>query len=160
MNRRMLSTIVAVLAYSLVTNVQAAWVKWNPYEVGDGNGNTESSTATPDIQTVSIDVKPGRDKNQINLAKATAVSVAILTDSGFDALAVDPSSVRFGPAQGSAFVYRSEDSNGDDYSDLRLRFKLDETGIACGDTQATLTGMTFDGQLITAGANSISVICD
>jgi len=29
-----------------------------------------------------------------------------------------------------------------------LRFRKRKTGIACGDTEATLTGMTFSGQEI------------
>ena len=67
--------------------------------------------------------------------------------------------MRFGPDNTSAFVYRSEDSDADGDIDLRLRFRLSETGIACGDTDATLTGMTFDGQQIT-GTDSINVICN
>lgn len=67
--------------------------------------------------------------------------------------------MRFGADHGSAFVYRSEDSDGDSDIDLRLRFRLSETGIACGNTAATLTGVTFDGQQIT-GTDSVNVICN
>ncbi len=122
-------------------------------------GTAEQVGPPPDVLTVSIDIKPGDDRNRINLAKDSAVSVAVLTDSEFDALQVDPASVRFVPGEAAASRHRSEDSDGDGDIDLRLRFDLDDTVIACGDTEATLTGATFDGQSIT-GTDSITVICN
>ena len=39
--------------------------------------------------------------------------------------------------------------NGDGFDDMMCHFKVREAGIACGDTDATLTGETFGGDLIT-----------
>jgi hypothetical protein len=38
------------------------------------------------------------------------------------------------------------DLNIDGLADLLLKFNMRETGVACGETEATLTGETFDGQ--------------
>lgn len=41
-----------------------------------------------------------------------------------------------------------EDVDGDGDLYMVFRFKVGETGIAPGDTQATLTGRTFDGTFL------------
>ena len=38
-----------------------------------------------------------------------------------------------------------------------VHFKTQETGIACGDTSATLTGETFDGTAI-EGSESVDTV--
>jgi hypothetical protein len=68
----------------------------------------------------------------------------------FDAATVDPLSVAFGPngalaAKGKGHI---QDADGDGDDDLVLHFRTQETGLQCGDTQAVLTGVTFDGQSI------------
>jgi len=85
--------------------------------------------------------------------------VAILTTETFDATTVDPLSVRFGPkeareAHGKGHI---EDVNGDGDVDLVLHFHIQETGIRCGDTLASLTGETFAGQAI-EGFDSIKTV--
>ena len=54
-----------------------------------------------------------------------------------------------------------EGANGDFFDDMVFHFKVSDTGIACGDPNATLTGETFGGDSITgtdavktAGCNS------
>jgi hypothetical protein len=118
-------------------------------------GIAEQATPPPDVLTVPVDIIEDR----VNLASDSGISVAILTDASFDALQVDVSTVRFGPDEAPVFRKRVEDSDGDGDLDLRVRFRLDETGIACGDTEATLTGATAAGQLFT-GTDAIEVICN
>ena len=50
-----------------------------------------------------------------------------------------------------------EDVDGDGDMDMILHFRTQHTGIACGDTQATLTGETTSGTPIT-GADSIKTV--
>ena len=55
--------------------------------------------------------------------------------------------IQFGPddateAHGHGHI---EDSDGDDDLDLVLHLSTQETGIQCGDTEASLTGETFGG---------------
>ena len=47
-----------------------------------------------------------------------------------------------------------EDVNGDFFDDMVFHFKVSDTGITCGDTDATLTGETFDATPI-EGTDSV-----
>lgn len=110
---------------------------------------------------VSIDVKPGNSKNVIDLEDDDKVTVAILTASDsptFDAAAVVVSSLTLGiGATAKQAKFKDVDKDGD--QDLRLKFRVDEAGIECGNTLVTLTGYTVDG-LQFSGADSIKVKCD
>ena len=61
----------------------------------------------------------------------------------FAAAEVEPQSVRFGLWSTRAFNSETllqdidGDGHGDGYQDLVLRFKTEETGIACGDSAVT-----------------------
>ena len=118
---------------------------------------------------VAIDVKPGGVPNSINVKIMGNFAVAILTTSAadgdavdFDAVAVDGFSVKFGPSEaGKAHPTQPlghiEDVDGDGDLDLLLHFDRQQTGIACGDTEATLTGATLGGQLF-EGTDSVEVV--
>jgi hypothetical protein len=107
----------------------------------------------------SIDIKPGGNPNNINLKSKGVVPVAILTDETFDAATVDPLSIAFGPDSASEAHGRGhiEDVDGDSDLDLVLHFKIQDTGIACGDTSAFLRGKTSDGKEI-KGSDSINTV--
>lgn len=118
------------------------------------------------IKTVAIDIKPGSDPNAINPNSKGDIPVAILTTStaageplDFDATTVDPQSVEFGPngATESHGKGHIEDADGDGDLDMVLHFKTQETGIQCGDTEASLSGETTDGQDIT-GSDAIQTV--
>jgi len=108
---------------------------------------------------LTIDIKPGSDSNSINPASRGKIPVAILTTDTFDATQVDPLSVAFGPDGASESHGRShvKDIDDDGDADLILHFNTQETGIQCGDTEATLTGETFGGEPIT-GTDSITTV--
>jgi hypothetical protein len=107
----------------------------------------------------SIDIKPGGNPNNINLKSKGVVPVAILTDETFDAATVDPLSIEFGPNKASEAHGRGhiEDVDGDSDLDLVLHFKIQDTGIACGDTSAFLRGKTSDGKEI-KGSDFINTV--
>jgi hypothetical protein len=101
---------------------------------------------------VDIDIKPGSSTNPIKLSSKGVTPVAILSNS-FDATTVNPATVCFGDAEnpsqrdcteahGKGHI---EDVDGDGDLDLVLHFDTTATGIDLGDTQACLTGATFDG---------------
>lgn len=97
---------------------------------------------------VSVDIKPGSDPNSINPRSQGVIPVAILTTPAFNASTVDPSTVKFGPNGAAPVQTALEDVDGDGDLDLILHFSTQATGIACGDTQAVLTGNTTGGQAI------------
>ena len=102
------------------------------------------------VTSVTIDIKPGSKRNIINPRSRGGVWVAVLSDTNSTS-PFDPSSqtdiptVEFGPDGAKAIRHKVKDVNNDGLGDLLLRFKIPATGIACGDTEATLIGETFDG---------------
>ena len=108
---------------------------------------------------VAIDVIPGSHANPIDPQSEAVIPVAILTAEDFDATAVDPLSLKFGPTgagedDGQAHV---EDVDDDGDLDLLLHFRTQDSGIQCGDTHVLLTGKTFAGQAI-EGTDSITTV--
>jgi len=99
-----------------------------------------------ELLEVDIDIKPGSYPNSANPSSKGVIPVAILTADDFDATSVDPLTVRFGPHGALETHGRGHlgdvDSDGD--TDLILHFRTPQTGIACGDTSASLIGATFD----------------
>jgi hypothetical protein len=111
-------------------------------------------------QVVDIDIKPGSSANAINcMARGGVVPVAIITTEQFDATTVDHTTVQFGPER-AAESHRTargvkrheEDVDGDGDSDLVMHFRFKDTGIACGDGEAVLTGQTHGGLSIWGAA--------
>ena len=115
----------------------------------------------PSAIPVEIDIKPGSEPNSINPRSRGKIPVAILTTDTFDASTVDPSMVLFGASgsEGAPVQSALEDVDGDGDIDMILHFKTQETGIQYGDTSASLTGGTTDGQII-QGSNCIKTVGD
>ena len=115
---------------------------------------------------VAIDIKPGSDPNSINPRSKGKIPVAILSTNtaagesvDFDATQVDSTTIRFGP-DGANIAHSNghvEDVDSDGDADLVLHFESQETGIACGDTEATLTGATFGGVGVT-GTDAVNTV--
>jgi hypothetical protein len=117
------------------------------------------------VTTVEIDIEPGSFPNSINPRSKRRIPVAILTTDAtdnagtFDAATVDPTTVLFGATGTEAAPVRNalEDVDGDGDTDMILHFNTQDAGIHCGDTSATLTGKTFDGQAI-KGTDAITTV--
>jgi len=111
--------------------------------------------------TMKIQIKPGSiSPVPINPRANGVIPVAILSTANFDATKVDPSTVRFGPngalnSQPPSF----EDVDKDGRTDIVLHFRSANTGIACGDTLAGLTGATIANQPIAAVEPITTVGC-
>jgi hypothetical protein len=122
------------------------------------------------VTVVNIDIKPESDFNPINIKAKGVIPVAIFTTSladgdllDFNAFDVDPSSVSLGieanEAKTEAYssINHAEDVDQDGDLDLIVHFRIQETGIMCGDNKMVLTGKTLSGQEI-EGSDSIRVV--
>jgi hypothetical protein len=108
---------------------------------------------------VAIDVKPGSVPNSVNPKSRGVIPVAILSGSTFAAPNVDPLTVRFGSTglEAAPAQFALENVDGDGYLDMVLHFRTEDSGIVCGTTTATLTGMTTTGQKF-RGTDSIETV--
>ncbi len=128
-----------------------------PYDIAQSLTYSTALAPEPTI-SIDIDIQPGIYPNRINLKSKDVIPVAILANEDFDATLVNPSTVVFGPNEARVHgKHRIKDVDKDGHLDLVLYFKIQETGFACGDTEAELSGETFDGQVI-EGADSIHVV--
>jgi len=76
----------------------------------------------------------------------------------FDAPAqIDPLSLKLGPRGANIWGDggRARDVDGDGDDDLVVKFLTDQTGIACGDTGANLSGYTVNTRFI-FGSNAVN----
>ena len=106
---------------------------------------------------VRIDITPGSSVNPINLKSYGLTAVAILGSKDFDVASVDTGTVTFGPNNAKPVRYEYQDVNSDGYTDLRLRFRTQDTGIRRSDTSATLQGQLKNGCNFSA-ADSIKIV--
>lgn len=107
---------------------------------------------------VQVDIKPFSKSNTINPRSRGVLLVAVLGSGAFDATQVDASTVRFGPGNASVvFDGHVVDVNRDGYRDMLLFFGKKAAGFRCGDTTASLSGRTFNGQSF-AGSDSIRTV--
>lgn len=108
-----------------------------------------------DITRVAIDIKPGSDANSVNPRSYGVIPVALLGSEDFDVHDVDVTTLAFGPARATPdhdltdeWTYNEhlEDVNLDGFIDLVTHYRTQDTGIICGDTEATVSGELLDGR--------------
>ena len=115
---------------------------------------TYSTAIIPTSMEIAIDIMPGKDPNTINLKSGGFVPVAVLTEGDFDALQIDPDTAKFGPGHAVTARYRVKDVDSDGDDDLLLYYRVQQAGITCSDTEATLSGELYNETPIT-GTDSV-----
>lgn len=139
--------------------------------VGDLNTHFENISATArayfePVKQVAIDVLPGDDTNFVrtdgNFSDKMFVSVE--GSAEFDATQVDSSTIQFGPAAALPHTVPGVvvDTNDDGIDDMRLKFRIADTGLECENTEpVTLTGETNGGLIQFEGSDSVTTeLCD
>ena len=131
----------------------------NPLQAANAGGN---DNFVAKIAPLDIDIKPRTDPNTVNPSSHGVLVVAILTTDAFAAQTVSPITVRFGP-DGASIAHslgHLTDVDNDGDLDLLLHFPTQDTGIQCGDTEASLSGQTFDGGPFQASDSIVTVGCN
>lgn len=125
--------------------------------------NAGSAGKCKGLTTVQIAIHPGSFPNasSINPKSKGVIPVAILSTNTFDATTVDPASLKFGPSGAGETHGRAhkDDVNRDGKADIVVHFRTQDTGIVCGITNVSLTGITFSGQAIKGSASIRTVGC-
>jgi endo-1,4-beta-xylanase len=105
------------------------------------------------LPSLVIDIKPDDTANRIDPTSRGVVPLALLGSESFDVAQIDPATLAFGPG-GAAPAHRNgphaEDVSRDGIMDRVVHFRTPATGLAVGDTEACLTGETFDGMAFEA----------
>jgi len=104
---------------------------------------------------VPIDIEPGCAANPVVIGGGGTVSVAVLSQPGFDPATLDPAGLSFAGA--SATGSQLQDLNGDSVADLVLQYPMADLLLAPTATQAMLTGTLPSSQVI-FGMDLITVV--
>ena len=97
----------------------------------------------------AVDIRPFSDTHPVNPMSRGVVPVAILGSDTLDVADIDRTTLAFGPAAAATVFARGglvRDLNGDDVPDLVSLYRIQDTGIAFGDTEACVTGELLDGR--------------
>jgi len=123
-----------------------------------GAALASSGFAAFQAMQVPIDVKPGDTPTTIERDRGGHLPVAILSTAQFDALTVDPTTVRVGPTGTEAEPARTVqgDVNGDDRVDLQVLVRVPDLQITCATKVIKLTGKTMSGTDI-EGSEAVTV---
>lgn len=110
------------------------------------------------IVDVDIDIRPFSRKNVVNPMSKGKITVLLFGSEDLDVRDVDPDSLGFGPNGAPVAIgpfFKDRDHDG--FEDLVALYRIPETGIAFGDTEACLTGETFAGTQI-EGCDTIHTV--
>lgn len=113
------------------------------------------------FEDATIDVTPSDPANRISCNPRSEVSVAILTDYGFDATNIDAATLEVGQQDRSLSRQepktRLQDVDGDGDLDLIAQLPLQGSGVACSQDRLMVSGLTKQGRHF-AGVQSVTMV--
>ena len=99
------------------------------------------------VTLTDLDVLPGDPANVVYPNKTGKLPVAVLSSATFDATQVDPATLRFGVGQATPTAPPVVANVDGQYgADTTARFQVFQSGIACNDTDVSLSGETYGGE--------------
>lgn len=134
-------------------------------EVSDGQEFvSDEMILVIEVQQIEIDIKPDSENNVINLGSNGLIPVAILSEAGFDATALDPNSITLAGAgvavrgKGDKYLASEKDVNSDGLVDLEV--KIETENLDPGTFQDGCAVLrVFDGETeIYSGSDNITIV--
>jgi hypothetical protein len=111
------------------------------------------------LMSVRLDIEPRKFPNRIAPRSQEPIRVAALATDSFDVTRVATATVRFGPAGAKPTKARLKDVDGDGRLDVVFTFRTNRSGIACGDTTASLTGAMRDDARFKGTDSIVTIHC-
>ena len=115
-------------------------------------------------QIVEVDIKPGNEQNNVNICAKGVLPVAIMSSESFDATEeVNAFTVSLAGAgvktvgKDDRPLTHNRDANKDGITDLVVKISIEDLGLSSHDTEAELTGRTFEGKPI-EGTGAVKVV--
>ena len=131
-------------------------IEGDPRVLGEGpDMGADEFVPEAEVIQVEIDIKPGCAENKINLKSFGVLAVAVKTTPDFDAKSVDPSTVVFAEARPVWWVRYDMDRDRD--KDMLFFFWIQSLNLDENSTEATLSGLTRDGQAF-EGTDTVTII--
>ena len=112
------------------------------------------------ILAARIGVEHGGLVSRVNVRSNARLFVVLFASDDFEVSGVDPATVRFGPAGAHPVRVHRKDFDRDGRLDVAFHFVAKESGIACGDSTAALTGSTKEGARFRGMDAIVTVGCD
>jgi hypothetical protein len=136
------------------------------FSVDASNGLVQITAETdgiPEFVEPLVQFRPG-EVDGVNPKSNQIFPVAVLTTQIaplFDALDVDPTTVHFGVSNALPVLKKSDEKDVDNDGDLDLRlwFRIKQTGISCGDLAAEINGYTYSGTSFSAQVDIFTEGC-
>jgi hypothetical protein len=122
-----------------------------PRTDGNGDGTVACDAGALEFtgQGIVVQSPPfARDYGLVDLDTDTALYVVLMSSAAFDPADVVVGSVILGDSGAVPRGYSYVDRNGDGVLDLRLRYKLVDVPLDCGEQTLAVSATTLDGQTV------------